>query len=229
MILCLLSERGTASPKSWRLEGVTGLCRCGQHRECPQKDLCRLTQALCVPHKIPGESTQMSLEPLEQALLRPCLKGFFQLQVKEVKIDCWKMPDPCFTNDDLTPAVGCLPSCTKLSSRAEGSAGLGLAAHPSGVTQVLCGPCIDVGDPRGPLPFHVGAEVSQSGLQHQVPLSVHKSPVPPAVPDRHCPTTCPCRCSTRLLTGQGELPLADSAKMLPKCLFHTRKGPGAAW
>lgn len=84
----------------------------------------------------------MSSKPPGQAPLRPYLEGFLHLPVKGVKIVDWKMPDPCFPNDDMAPTVGCLPSSTQLSSRAEGNAGLAPATLPAGVTQAPCGPWV---------------------------------------------------------------------------------------
>lgn len=154
-------------------------------------------QDLCMSHKVPGESTQMSSEPLGPALLRLYLKGFFQIQVKEVKMGGWKMPDPCFTNDFMMPAAGCLPSCTTLASRAEGSAGLALAVHPTGVTQTLSGPCIDVGAPTGAtalLCWFKGQSprATVPGL-HGVSVSLPSLPSPPG----------PWGSSTGFLSGSG--------------------------
>lgn len=186
-------------------------------------------QALCMSHKVPGESTQMSSEPLGPVLLRLYLKGFFQIQVKEVKMDGWKMPDPCYTNDFMRPAAGCLPSRANLASRAEGSEGLALTVHPTGVTQTLRGPCIDVGAPTGatalPCWFRGQSPRATVPCLHRVSTSLPSLPSPPR----------PCRSSTGFLSGSGQqrggaggAVLVNSAKILPKCLFHTGNGPGAA-
>lgn len=203
------------------------MCWCRRHRECPQNALCRQRQPLGTSHKVPGESTRMSSEPPGQALLRPYLEGFLQLPVKGVKIVVWKMPDPCFPNDDTAPTVGCLPSGTQLSSRAEGNAGLAPATLPAGVTRAPCGPCVVgwVSRATALLCWYRG-QSAWAGAGSA--LSTGTSAGPSAVQDCHRHPPRPCRCSTRFVSGQGDLPFVDSAKMLPRCLFHTGQGPGAA-
>lgn len=74
---------GTASPKSQVLKGVIGLCRCGQHTECPLQDPDSCVWALCMSHRVPGESTQMSAELLGQALLPSPPQGPLSTPAKE--------------------------------------------------------------------------------------------------------------------------------------------------